>query len=69
VTIARTEDSTGEMCVECGALVDQGWGRVHDEWHSKQNEMLSTMLRIATHAREDAARLRGTLLEMEGKAP
>jgi hypothetical protein len=69
MTIARTEDSTGEMCVECGALVDQGWGQVHDEWHSKQNETLDGVLRVAGTALEDVARLRMKILEMEGKAP
>lgn len=69
MAIARTEDSTGEMCVECGALIDQGWGQVHDEWHSKQNEALSTVLRVATHALEDVVRLRLHIFELEGKAP
>jgi len=56
-------------CTECWALVSPGMERAHEEWHAKQNERLSVILRIAKHAREDAARLRGTLLEMEGRAP
>jgi hypothetical protein len=69
VSIAKTDDGTGKMCVECGALVEQGWERSHSDWHTKQNETLSTMLRIARTALEDAARLRIHILEMEGKAP
>lgn len=67
--IAKTDDGTGKMCVQCGCLVEQGFESAHKAWHEEQKQTLVHLLRIATHALDTADRLRMKILEMEGNTP